>query len=47
MTEHAFQVLNLDMDDFFAKYVETFDQDDQDLISGRGETLQQYAAYQE
>ena len=42
MCEYAFKVLNEDMDDFFDEHVDAFEQDEDDLSTGRGETLQQY-----
>lgn len=45
MCEHAFKVLNTDMDEFFELHVDLFEQDEADLTSGRGETLQQYNIY--
>jgi len=42
MCEYGFKVLNYEMDDFFEDNADTFDQDDSDLNSGRGETLAQY-----
>jgi hypothetical protein len=46
-TEYAFKVLNQDMDDFFEDNMGEFDQDADELTSGQGETLQQYAVYQQ
>ena len=46
-TEFAMKVLNQDMDDFFEDHVQEFDQDDEELRSGAGETLQQYEVYQQ
>lgn len=42
MCQHAFKVLNSDMEDFFEENADLFDQEDEDLTSGRGETIQQY-----
>eukprot|EP00615_Pteridomonas_danica_P000854 CAMPEP_0114335940 /NCGR_PEP_ID=MMETSP0101-20121206/5379_1 /TAXON_ID=38822 ORGANISM="Pteridomonas danica, Strain PT" /NCGR_SAMPLE_ID=MMETSP0101 /ASSEMBLY_ACC=CAM_ASM_000211 /LENGTH=518 /DNA_ID=CAMNT_0001467705 /DNA_START=27 /DNA_END=1583 /DNA_ORIENTATION=- len=47
MTEHAYRVLNLQMDEFFERHFQTFEQDDEDISNGRGETLEQYAAFQQ
>jgi hypothetical protein len=44
-TEYAYKVLNEDMDDFFEDHVRAFDQDDSELESGKGETLEQYDVY--
>jgi hypothetical protein len=40
------RVLNLDMDEFFAEHLDVFEQDAEDFANGRGETLEQYDAYQ-
>ena len=45
-TEFASKVLNQDMDDFFEDHMEDFDQLDEELTSGAGETLEQYEVYQ-
>ena len=39
-------MLNVDMDPFFERHVDLFDQEADDLASGRGETLEQYDAFQ-
>lgn len=44
--EFAFKILNHDMDTFFVEHMELFDQDENELQSGGGETLQQYEVYQ-
>lgn len=44
--EHAFKVLNHDLDDFFEDNMSEFDQENEELTSGQGETLQQYEVYQ-
>ena len=44
--EFAFKVLNQEMDPFFEENLVYFDQNNEDLIDGRGETLQQYSIYQ-
>jgi hypothetical protein len=45
--EFAFDVLKSPtMDTFFEDNIEAFDQDEEDLHSGRGETLEQYEIYQ-
>eukprot|EP01041_Mallomonas_annulata_P012927 gene12927-27270_t len=45
MCEYAFKVLNFEMEDFFDKYVDLFDQEEDDLNSGRGETMEQYNVF--
>jgi len=45
--EFAFKVLNQDMDDFFEDNMDAFDQDVDELQSGRGETFEQYEAYKQ
>jgi len=45
LTQHAFQVLNIDMDGFFDEHLDVFDQDIEELTSGQGETLEQYDAF--
>ena len=45
LTEYAFKVLQVDMSDFFDEHMAKFEQEDNDLTSGRGETLEQYDVY--
>lgn len=44
--EYAYKVLNDDMDDFFEEHIADFDQNEEELESGRGETLEQFNVYQ-
>lgn len=43
--EFAYKVINEDMDDFFCDNMDAFDQDDEDIASGRGETFEQFEVY--
>lgn len=43
--EYAYKIINEDMDDFFEDNMSVFDQDDDDMRSGRGETLEQYDVF--
>lgn len=43
--EYAYKVINENMDDFFEDNMEVFDQDDEDVESGRGETFEQYEVF--
>lgn len=45
MCEFAFKVLNDEMDGFFEDNVDAFEQEDGELFSGRGETLEQYNVF--
>ena len=45
-SEFAFKVLNSQMDEFFDDQIGIFDQDEGELTSGRGETLEQYQSYE-
>lgn len=45
MCEFAFKVLNDEMDEFFEENVDSFEQEDDELSSGRGETLEQYNVF--
>jgi hypothetical protein len=44
--EYAYKVLNDDMDEFFEDHIADFDQNEEELESGRGETLEQFSVYQ-
>jgi hypothetical protein len=43
--EYGYKVLNQDMDEFFEDNISAFDQDEDELRSGRGETFEQYDVY--
>ena len=45
--EYVYKAINEDMDDFFEDNVDVFDQDDEEVDSGKGETFEQYAVYEE
>ena len=43
--EYTYRMINEDLDVFFEDNMMEFDQDDEDITTGRGETLQQYEIY--
>ena len=43
--EYAYKVINEHMDDFFEDNMDVFDQDDEEVESGRGETFEQYEVF--